>query len=77
MAHQAVELIGELYRIEKEIKDSETKYKIRQEQAKPQLEKIKQWLIENKSKAPPKSAIGKAMNYLMTNFEKLCVYVDD
>lgn len=79
LAHQAVDLIGELYRIEKAIKNENTdaRYKIRQEQAKPQLDKMRRWLNENIGKSPPKSAIGKAMKYLMTNFEKLCTYIDD
>lgn len=79
LAYQALEMIGKLYQIESEIKneDEKTKYKIRQEKSKPQLEKLKAWLMENVNKAPPKGKLGQAMKYMLNHWENLSRYIDD
>ena len=79
LAYQALEIIGVLYHIEAQIKDKtvEEKYQIRQEQAKPQLEKLQAWLLKHVSQAPPKGKLGQAMRYLINHWQKLIRYIDD
>ena len=79
LAYQALEIIGELYHIEAEIKDKsvEEKYQIRQEQAKPQLEKLHAWLLKHVNQTPPKGKLGQAMRYLINHWQKLIRYIDD
>ncbi len=79
LAYQALEWIGKLYHIEKEIRDQnrEEKHRYRQEHGKPLLDKIKTWLTEHIHEAPPKGKLGEAMNYMKNNWEKLIVYVQN
>lgn len=79
LAYQALAIIGVLYRIEAEIKDKtvEEKYQRRQEQAKPQLEKLHAWLLKHVNQAPPKGKLGQAMRYLINHWQKLIRYIDD
>ncbi len=79
LAYQALEMIGVLYHIESQIKDKtvDEKYHIRQEQAKPQLDKIHAWLIQHHTSAPPKGKLGQAMQYLLNHWSKLIRYIDD
>lgn len=79
LAYQALEIIGVLYHIEAQIKDKtiEEKYQLRQEQAKPQLEKLHAWLLKHVNQAPPKGKLGQAMRYLINHWQKLIRYIDD
>ncbi len=78
-ADMVVSLIAKLYAIEKTIKEVgvETRHKIRQEQSKPQLEKIRAWLDKTLHNTLPKGMLGKALSYLDKNWEKLNVYTQD
>ncbi|MEN7974055.1 MAG: IS66 family transposase, partial [Verrucomicrobiota bacterium] len=78
-AHQMVALIGKLYLIERSVKDMtpEERQAIRQEQAKPILEKIKSWLDSKASKVLPKSLLGKAVHYTLGLWPQLTVYLED
>ncbi len=71
--------IRELYRIERETKalSAEERQRIRQERALPLLADIRSWLDENLPIVPPRSALGKAMNYAHKQWPKLIVYVED
>lgn len=75
----ALNLIAKLYGIEQTIKDKtpDKKYEIRQEKAKPLVNKLHQWLINHKDKVPPKMPLGKAINYALNQFEKFQRYLDD
>lgn len=79
LAYQALEIIGELYHIEAQIKDKtvEEKYQQRQEHAKPQLEKLHTWLLKYVNQTPPKGKLGQAMRYLINHWQKLIRYIDD
>lgn len=78
-ATTAVNLIGKLYKIEKEIRDlpPEEKYRIRQERSVPQLAKINAWLDDNLHRVPPKTKLGEALHYLAAQWERLTVYTED
>jgi hypothetical protein len=79
LAYQILEMIGELYHIETQIKDKsiEDRYRARQEHAKPKLTHLHNWLIQHYKLAPPKGKLGQAMQYLLNHWSKLIRYVDD
>lgn len=76
-----INLIKKLYEIEKKCKEealtAEQIYTRRQERAKPILLRIKACLDENIVKAPPQSAIAKAMNYSLNLWDALTTYITD
>ncbi len=76
-ADMALSMIQKLYRIEISLKDKQAidKYQLRQEKAKPLLEQFYKWL--EKSNVPPKSAIGKAIQYCKNLWHKLVRYIED
>jgi transposase len=75
----AINLIGKLYGIEKQIKEKsvEDRLAIRQSQAKPIVKILHDWLIEHKDKIPPKSKLGEAISYSINQFEKFQRYLED
>jgi transposase len=78
-AHQLVALIGKLYQVERSAKEKTPaeRVAIRQEQAKPILEKIQSWLDGKAGKALPKSLLGKAIHYTLGLWPQLSVYLED
>ena len=78
-ADVAVNLIAKLYGIEKRIKQlsPEERQRVREQESKPQLEKIRQWLDKALQGALPKGLLGKALAYLNKNWDKLTVYTQD
>jgi len=78
-AAYAIKLIAKLYAFEKAHKTSsaETRYQARQEQAKPIIDKLRQWLDETKPKVPPKTMLGKALHYLDHQWPRLVGYLND
>lgn len=78
-ARQGLEFIRKLYQIERRVEDAtpEERYRVRQEQAKPQLEKLRSWLDETLGTVPPKSLTGQALTYLNGQWPKLVRYADD
>lgn len=77
-ADQAIALIQQLYAIEKLTKEktAEEKYRIRQAQSLPLLEKIKVWLDKSITHTLPQSLLGKALYYLHEQWPKLVRYVE-
>ncbi|MBU2965231.1 IS66 family transposase [Amphritea sp. 2_MG-2023] len=78
-ADMAVSLISKLYAIEKKIKaeSTEIRYQTRQQEAVPQLQKIRAWLDNTLYSTLPKGLLGKALAYLDKNWDKLTVYTED
>lgn len=78
-ARKMVELIAELYQIEKQIKDDPPdKKKIsRQDKSKPILAKIKALNDEQLIGCAPKSTFGKALGYLHNQWPKLIGYIEN
>jgi len=76
-AQLAINKITKFYRIEKEIKNlsATEKYKIRQEKSLPLLSDFKTWLDKSIQQVLPKSAIGKAIQYSLNQWEKLSGYI--
>ena len=76
-ADQALVYIQQLYRIEQSIKDENEyeKYQIRHQQSHVILDKLKHWLDKSLSQVPPKTALGKALYYLDSQWLRLINYV--
>lgn len=76
-----INLIKKLYETEKKCKEEaltpEQIYTRRQADAKPILLRIKTCLDEHIDKAPPQSAIAKAMNYSLNLWDALITYITD
>jgi len=78
-ADQVLSLIQQLYRVEKESEDYtvDQRYEIRQKQSKAILSKLRKWLDKAIANTPPKTAIGKAVQYLQNQWPRLTGYVED
>lgn len=78
-ATYAIKLIAKLYAIEKANKDSssDARYQARHKKAKPIIDKLKIWLDETRPKVPPKTTLGKALQYLNHQWPRLIAYLED
>jgi len=78
-AQQGLALIQKLYRVEQRAKDltAEDRYAYRREHARPILQTLRDWLDRSLPQAPPNTAVGKALNYLSNEWDKLVRYLKD
>ena len=80
-ASTVVNLIGKLYHIEKQAHDQDLDpariKSLRQERAKPILDKIRDILISRSGTTPPKSLLGKAIAYALGQWDRVTVYLED
>jgi transposase len=76
---QAIAFIQKLYAIEKRNpnKSDDERHAIRQAEAKPVIDKLKQWLEKTQHNTPPQSTLGKAVTYLHNQWERLIAYTED
>jgi hypothetical protein len=74
----ALTMIYKLYSIERELKDvsDEQRFIGRQERSLPILGQLKSWLDKTQSQVTPQSVLGKAVNYLANNCNRLERYVE-
>jgi transposase len=76
----ALKYISKLYKIEKQAREQELStddlYKVRQEKAVPILKEFKKWLDARVDKVPPKSLLGRAINYTLGQWHRLVLYAD-
>jgi len=79
VAREALERIGALYRMEELIrgKPPEERRAVRQTQAKPLLDSLRQWFEETLSKLSRKSDTTAAIRYALSRWEALTRFVDD
>ena len=81
IGEQVLMMIGELYKVEenckKESLQAEEIRKRRKKHSKPILKKIHAWLIKHQPQVLPKSLLGKAIFYALSNWKALNVYVED
>ena len=68
----ALERLGK----ESELSDDEL-YQLRQKEAIPVLNDLKQWMLENYKAVLPQSAIGQAIYYSLQRWDKLSIYTTD
>jgi len=70
--------IQKLYALERQARESafthELRYQLRQAEALPVLAEMRQWLETEREKVVPKSAIGKAVAYMLKYWHRLNVY---
>jgi transposase len=77
-ADWAINHIQKLYAIESRLKSKpvEEKPLIRQQQAGPVIDQLKDWLDKSALQLPPKTAIGKAIAYSLNQWPKLVRYIE-
>jgi transposase len=78
LAEYMLEQIQLLYKVERLARENnythDQRLELRQTESVPVLATIKEWLLDNAAKVQPKTPIGKAINYSLTRWDKLCVY---
>jgi hypothetical protein len=79
LASEALERIGALYAIEREIRGRppDQRQQVRQARAKPLLESLRKWFEESLSKLSRKSDTTAAIRYALSRWEALVRYGDD
>ena len=79
IAAEALDRIGALYAIEKEIRgrSPDERRSVRQERSRPVLDALHLWLQQTLSTLSQKSATAKAMSYALTRWDALQRYCDD
>ena len=77
-AGAALKYINKLYKIERDAGEQglspEQLHDLRQSQAIPILTEFKKWLDARVEKVPPKSLLGKAVNYTLSQWQRLIQY---
>lgn len=79
VAAEALEHIGALYAIEREIRGRppEERRAVRQERARPLLDAMHEWLLDTLKALSQKSAMAKAIRYALNRWDALVRYCDD
>jgi len=79
LASKGVDFIDQLFKIEDKYKDlsASDKLTVRQEQSKPVVTEFFSWVNENLTNVPPKSLIGKALQYATNQKLYLLTYLED
>jgi transposase len=79
IAREAVELIGALFRVERQAKDFsvEQRLDLRQSQSAPVLGKLREKLLEWKEQLLPKHPMAEAVNYTLSQWAELNVFCSD
>ena len=79
LAAQALEYIGQLYRVERETKDlpPDKRHAIRHEKARPIADALHQWMLIHRQKVPDGSGTARALDYSLKRWTALTRYLDD
>jgi transposase len=74
----ALGMINKLYGIERELKDAsdEQRYHGRQQHSQPLLAQLKAWLEKTQPQVTAQNVLGKAVNYLASNWSRLERYIE-
>ncbi|WP_370295436.1 IS66 family transposase [Pseudomonas benzenivorans] len=77
-ADMALNLINKLYGIERDLKEATDSERLaaRQQRSQPLLDQLKAWLDKTQPQIVGQTALGKAVNYLASNWSKLVRYVE-
>jgi transposase len=77
-AEEALALFQSVYAVERYIREhqlvGEAKLQYRKDNALPLLEELKSWMMKTYPEVLPKSAMGKAIEYNLKRWDKLCLY---
>ena len=78
-AMMGMNYIRKLYRIEKALKDHppEQRHRAREQQARPIVQQLRDWLDKSLPEVPPGTLTGKALHYLHNQWHKLVGYLED
>lgn len=81
IAKHVLSMIARLYKVEKECREkkldeNQIKEKRRKE-SQPVLEEIHAWLVKYQPEVVPKSLLGRAISYALSNWQSLIVYIKD
>jgi transposase len=80
LADEALDFVGQLYQIEKYARENELSYdqilELRDKKSRPILDRFKTWLDTHHPQVPPKSLLGKAIQYTLNQWGRLVVYLD-
>jgi len=79
IAHEALERIGQLYDIERDIagKPADVRRAIRQELSKPRLEALHAWAQTQLTRIPAKGDLAKAFRYALGRWHAFSLFLDD
>ncbi|WP_037006617.1 IS66 family transposase [Pseudomonas asplenii] len=74
----ALNLINKLYGVERDLKDTtdEQRFIGRQQDSRPILQQLKNWLEKTLPQVTPQSVLGKAVHYLANNWSRLERYIE-
>lgn len=79
IAEDGLKRIGELYRIETNIKgqSADDRLRVRHEKSRPLLEGFKIWLEQQRARVSSKSPLGQALRYIARFWDGLILFLDD
>ena len=79
IAGEALEAIGQLYGIEREVAelDLDERLRLRQERSGPILERLHAWLLKQRTEVPNGSSIARAIDYSLKRWAALTHYLND
>ncbi|TCL66448.1 transposase IS66-like protein [Rhizobium sp. BK251] len=79
IAQEGVKRIGELYRIEAELRglSAEARFTALQERSAPLIAAMRTWLMHHRARVAGKSPLGEALAYMAKYCEGLCVFLSD
>lgn len=79
IAKEALDRIGKLYDIERQIagQSAEVRRAVRQEKTKPKVEAFRAWAEQQLTRIPGKSDLAKAFRYGLNRWESFCLFLDD
>ena len=77
-ADVALSLINKLYSIERDLKDADhnERLDVRQQRSQPLIDQLKAWLDKTQPQVAGQTALGKAVNYLASNWSRLVRYIE-
>lgn len=80
-AAEALAIIGKLYAIEKLATtrklDADGRRKLRHEHSRPVLRRLRRWLDKTAAREPPRSALAKAIRYVIRQWKALSRFLED
>jgi hypothetical protein len=79
LAHEALRFFGQIYRIEREIAhaDPDERRRRRQLHTKPVAQDLLRWLEHHAPTLLPKSPLGQAFGYTLSNWAALTAFIDE
>lgn len=79
LAEEALKLFGALYDVERQARDvsAEQRRRMRQLQARPIADKLREWLLLHRQMATDGTAIAKAIDYSLGRWDALMRFLDD